>query len=196
MDRKVDTVETTIARIARSAHGIVTRTQLLEAGITSQQVMDRLHKGALIPVHRGVYRVGHRAPSLEARYMAAVRACGNRAVLSGKAAARLLELFTGTPPDPEVTAPGARRVPGVRTRRSRGLDRRVITTWRGIPVTTPARTMVDLASRIPLEPLARAFHEAVSSTAPRPATWRLPSGAGRTRQAPRPSGASSTEAFP
>jgi Transcriptional regulator, AbiEi antitoxin len=160
MGGQIDTTDRRIARIARSAHGVVTRTQLLSAGISGRQVELRLHKGALILVHRGVYRVGHRAPSLEARYMAAVRACGNRAMLSGKAAARLLELFTGTPPDPEVTAPGARRVPGVRTRRSRGLDPRDLTTWRGIPVTTPARTMVDLAARIPLDPLARAFHEA------------------------------------
>jgi predicted transcriptional regulator of viral defense system len=160
MGRQIDTADRRIARIARSAHGVVTRTQLLEAGISDREIIGRLRKGALIPVHRGVYRVGHRAPSLEARYMAAVRACGNGAVLSGKAAARLLELFKGTPPDPEVTAPGARRVPGIRTGRSRGLDRRDVTSWRGIPVTTPARTMVDLAGRIPLDPLARAFHEA------------------------------------
>ena len=51
--------------------------------------------GALLPVYRGVYRVGHRAPSVEARYMAAVLACGEGALLSGRAAARLLGLLRG-----------------------------------------------------------------------------------------------------
>ena len=54
--------------------------------------------GALLPVHRGVYRVGHRAPSVEARYLAAVLACGEGALLSGRAAAHLYGLLKGPAP--------------------------------------------------------------------------------------------------
>ncbi|MFL5893940.1 MAG: hypothetical protein ACJ76Z_02355 [Thermoleophilaceae bacterium] len=108
----------------------------------------------------GVYRVGHDAPSTEATYMAAVKACGEAAVLSGRAAGHLLGLVKGAPPPPEVTARTERRVKGVRTRRCRKLDRRDATVWRGIPVTTVARTLVDLAGVLSRDELARACHEA------------------------------------
>jgi very-short-patch-repair endonuclease len=114
----------------------------------------------LIAVFRGVYRVGHRAPSLEARYLASVRACGDGAVLSGRSAAHLLGLTRGTPPDPEVSCPTERRVKGVNTRRCRRIDARETTLWHGIPVTTPARTLVDLAAVLDEAELARACHEA------------------------------------
>ena len=64
-----------------------------------------LRTGALLREHPGVYRVGHRAPSVEARYLAAVWACGEGAVLSGRAAAHLWGLVKGRAPAPEVTAP-------------------------------------------------------------------------------------------
>jgi hypothetical protein len=92
--------------------------------------------------------------------MAAVRACGAGAVLSGRAAAYLLGLLKGAPPAPEITAPTERRVKGVKTRRSRKLHPGDRTIWRGIPVTTVPRTLVDLASVLSSEALARAAHEA------------------------------------
>jgi Transcriptional regulator, AbiEi antitoxin len=76
MDPKSSTVEAVLQRIARTQHGLVTRAQLLGAGVSDQEVKGRLRKGVLIRAHPGVYRVGHRAPSLEARYLAAVLACG------------------------------------------------------------------------------------------------------------------------
>ena len=117
-------------------------------------------RGTLIRVHRGVYRVGHRAPSVEARYLAAVWACGEGALLCGLAAAHLLGLLPGAAPRAEVLARGERRIEGVRVRRSRGRDDRDAFVWRGVPVTSVARTMVDLASVLSLSALARAFHEA------------------------------------
>jgi Transcriptional regulator, AbiEi antitoxin len=66
----------TLAQIASSTHGVVTHAQLLAAGFTRAQIKARVRSGALLPEHRGVYRVGHRAPSHEARYLAAVWACG------------------------------------------------------------------------------------------------------------------------
>jgi very-short-patch-repair endonuclease len=146
--------------LASRSHGVVTRTELLAAGISEREVDRRLQRGVLIRVHRGVYRVGHRAPSVEARYLAAVLACGAGAVLSGRAAGHLLGLLKGGAPPPEVTAPGERRVPGVRTRRARRGERPRATTVRGIPVTTVAQTLVDLARELDEDALARACHEA------------------------------------
>ncbi len=154
------TVESELARIASAAHGVVTRGQLFRAGITAKELEQRLRTGALIREHPGVYRVGHRAPSLEARYLAAVRACGPAAVLSGRAAGHRLGIQKGVAPPPEVTVPIDRRVPGVLTRRTRRLDAKDAMTWRGIPVTTVARTIVDLAASLPPDALARACHEA------------------------------------
>jgi very-short-patch-repair endonuclease len=155
------TVERELARIASGAHGIVTRAQLLGAGVSEQQLRHRLATGALLREFPGVYRVGHRAPSTEALYMAAVLACGEGALLSGRAAAYLWQLIRGRPPTPEVTAPRQRRLPGVTTHHSRSLIAAVdATTCRGIPITTVGRTIVDLAAGMVEQELARACHEA------------------------------------
>ena len=68
-------MERELARLGGGAHGVVDRAELLLAGITPAQIKSRLRSGALIREHRGVYRVGHAAPSPEARYLAAARAC-------------------------------------------------------------------------------------------------------------------------
>jgi hypothetical protein len=139
---------------------VVTRSELLRAGLTDAEIKWRLDTGALLREHRGVYRVGHRAPSVEARYLAAVRAGGPGAVLSHRPAAHVLGLVKGPPPWPEVTAPTERRVAGLRTHRSPRLDSRDTTSWRGVPVTTVARTLVDVAHLLSTDDLARACHEA------------------------------------
>jgi hypothetical protein len=154
------TVEMVLAEIASRQHGVVSRGQLLDAGVTTDEIRWRLEIGALLRAHRGVYRVGHRAPSVEARYLAAVLAGGEDACLSGLAAAHLLGLLRGgRAPAPAVTAPLKRRVEGVRMRRGRigPLDRAV---HLGIPVTTVPRTLTDLAADLDLDDLARACHEA------------------------------------
>jgi hypothetical protein len=130
---------------------------MLSAGITLAEIRHRLSLGALLREHRGIYRVGHRAPSVEARYLAAVWASGDKAVLSGRAAAYLWGILKGAAPPPEVTAPGEHRLEGVITHRARSIER---TTHRGIPITTVPRTLVDLAAHLPLDALARACHEA------------------------------------
>src|SRR5687768_6905523 len=97
------TVEQRLAGMAEAAHGVVTRAQILASGVTDAQIEQRLRTGALLREHRGVYRVGHQAPSIGARYLAAVRACGEHALLSGRAAGHLLGLLRGPAPAPEVT---------------------------------------------------------------------------------------------
>jgi hypothetical protein len=93
--------------------------------------------------------------------MAAVFAGGEGAVLSGRAAAHLLGLVRGKPPDPEITCPTNRRVVGIKTRRARKpLHRHDVTLIAGIPTTSPARTVVDLAAELTEPALARLCHEA------------------------------------
>jgi predicted transcriptional regulator of viral defense system len=159
MDPKSTTVEQVIARLASRKHGLVTRSGLLRSGITHDQIRGRLRKGLLIRLHKGVYRVGHRAPSLEAHYLAAVLACGDGAVLSGPAAAHLLHLLKGKSPPPEVTVPTRRRAKGVKIRRSDvRCDERTL--WRGIPATSVPRILVDVAAGLDADSLAKACHEA------------------------------------
>ena len=149
-----------LALIAGERHGVVTRRELLAAGLSTGEIERRMRAGALIPEYRGVYRVGHRAPSREARYVAAVYACGVGAVLSGRAGAHLHRLIKGRPPQPEVITRTERRIDGILTQRSRTLDSRDVTEICAIPVTTVARTLVDLAALLPVDSLARACHEA------------------------------------
>jgi hypothetical protein len=92
--------------------------------------------------------------------MAAVKACGEGARLSGKAAAWLQGLVKGDPPPPEVTAQTERRIKGIKTRRSPRICERDGTLWRGIPVTKVPQTLIDIAACLPLDALARACHEA------------------------------------
>jgi hypothetical protein len=153
------TVARRLARLGGLAQGVVTRAELLRTGLTAAQIRHRLRTGGLIREYPGVYRVGHRAPSLGARYTAAALACGEGALLCGRAAGYLFGALKGLAPPPEVTAPTLRCVRGVKTRRSR-VDPRDATMFRGIPVTTLPRTLVDPAAVLDLDALARACHEA------------------------------------
>jgi very-short-patch-repair endonuclease len=117
----------------------------------------------LIAVHRGVFGVGNNPASTAAVYLAAVLACGTGAVVFGTAAAYLLQLVSRRiAPPPEVIARSARRVPGVAVRRVRdGLDPLDCGWVEEVPVTSPARTLVDLAPKLSEEHLGRAVHEAI-----------------------------------
>src|SRR3954467_1711036 len=93
MGHKSDTPDGRVARIAVRQHGVVTLRQLEEAGVTREATYKRARRGRLHRLHRGVYAVGHRAPSHHARWMAAVLACGEGAVLSHGSAAALWNLL-------------------------------------------------------------------------------------------------------
>jgi very-short-patch-repair endonuclease len=139
---------------------VVTRPQLIAAGVSRHEIAERLRTGALLQEHRGVYRVGHRAPSIDARYLAAVLACGDGALLSGPAAAHIWGLIKGAAPPPHVLTPTERRIAGINTRRSRTVDPTDATTCRGIPITTVPFTLIALAAQLNADELARACHEA------------------------------------
>jgi very-short-patch-repair endonuclease len=158
---QITTVEEKVARLAGRSHGVVSRDELRSAGLTQAEIKSRLARGFLIPIHRGVFRVGHAAPSLEARYTAAVKACGPGSLLRGHAAAHLLHLLKRPPSLPEVLTTRRVRPAGVSVHRCRRIDPRDATEWRGVPVTNVPRTIVDLAATLDPPDLARAFHEAV-----------------------------------
>jgi very-short-patch-repair endonuclease len=143
------TIEDRIAALAAQQHGLVTREQLLEAGLTRSVVQGRLEKRRLQAVQRGIYRVGP-IPLPTEREMAAALACGARAAVSHANAGWLWELR----PRPAAAAPVTVRVPehtrirrpGVRVYRTRCLGPDDVARVAGIPVTSPARTIIDLAA--------------------------------------------------
>ncbi len=152
-----------VAELAGRQHGRVTRRQLLAAGVCARRVERWLSDGRLQRVHRGVYAVGHRAPSMPGDYLAAVLAGGGGARLSHAPAAHAYELTRRRrPPPPEITVPTTahRRRPGIVIHRVAVLDPRDVTVYEGIPITTVARVLLDLAPRLAPAALGRACHEA------------------------------------
>lgn len=149
-----------IARVASRRHGLITHDQLLAAGVSASAIHRRVQRGLLLRAHRGVYRVGHRAPSIEADYLGAVLACGDETLLCRSAAAHLAGLVKGEAPQPEVFVPRERRVPGVITHRRRRFDVRDRMYLRRVPVTRIPCIVVDMAADLSLQALARLAHEA------------------------------------
>jgi Transcriptional regulator, AbiEi antitoxin len=147
--------------VAGRQYGLITTSQLLAAGLKRASISQRVRAGRLHPLYRGVYAAGHNRLSQEGRWMAAVLAAGKGAVLSHESAAKHWRLWRGRVQGIDVLTPGNRRArKGVRVHRARALDRRDVTIHRGIPITTPARTLVDLASVLTRYQLANVIHEA------------------------------------
>ncbi|MFP5406471.1 MAG: type IV toxin-antitoxin system AbiEi family antitoxin domain-containing protein, partial [Gammaproteobacteria bacterium] len=149
-----------IARLALGQHGVVARRQLLAIGMGSGAITVRLERGQLHELHRGVYVVGFRRISQKVRWMAAVLASGDGAVLSHCSAARLWRLIPPKVERIDVTAPGRQvRREGIEAHRGR-LQEDEWLVRDGIPVTSPFRTIFDLAAVLKMRELERAFHEA------------------------------------
>ena len=147
--------------MASSQFGVVSRPQLLDLGLSRDTIRHAVRAGRLLVVHRGVYAVGHAALSQEGRWLAAVLAAGPDAVLSHRSAASLWRLAPRSPVVVEVTTTGKpRRIERVRVHRTRRLDAHERTRWRGVPVTTPVRTLVDLADEATEDELQRVLHQA------------------------------------
>lgn len=153
-----------IAALARRQHGVVALGQLTALGLSPQGVRRRTGIGQLHPVHSGVYAVGHSLLSREGRFMAAVLACGPGAVLSHRSAASLWELRPTSRSRVEVTTPGqtGRSRPRIQIHRSRRLGADDVTVTLGIPITTVARTLLDLAEVADRRGLERAVERAES----------------------------------
>ena len=93
MGHKSDTVDSRLDEIASRQHGVVSLRQLEHVGLDRYAVAKRARRGRLHRIHHGVYAVGHRGLSLHGRFMAAVLACGEGAVLSHVSAAVLWKLL-------------------------------------------------------------------------------------------------------
>jgi very-short-patch-repair endonuclease len=157
---------TTVAQLAERQHGVVAVRQLYSLGLSDRQLRHRVAGGWLHRIHRGVYAVGHRDLIGEGWWMAAVLACGEGALLSHQAAAELWKLRQrrrSGPSQIDVTVPrvaGRRRRDGIVVHRVTGLRAEEATIHHRIPVTSPARTILDLSSAIPRRQLERAIDEA------------------------------------
>jgi very-short-patch-repair endonuclease len=149
-----------LALFAGRQQGHVTRAQALAAGMGPGAFQGRVDRGYLHRVHRGVYRVGHTAPLEFDREMAAVLACGTRTVSSHASAAYLWALGPRPEGDVHVTGPDHRNRRGVRLHRSPVAPSDVVRRH-GVPVTKPARTLVDFAASTAPLLLERAVEDAL-----------------------------------
>jgi hypothetical protein len=153
-----------VAQRAAEAWGVLSLDELFASGLSRDAVSDRALSGRLHKIHRRVYSVGHANPPLEGRFLAAVKACGPGAVLSHHSAAALWGFMPWDDRHPEVTVIGTapRAHPGLRVHRTTTLDRDDSARHRGIPVTSPARTLLDLAAKLEHRPLRSATRRAQS----------------------------------
>jgi predicted transcriptional regulator of viral defense system len=148
-----------IAVLAEAQHGVVARRQLLKLGLSTQAIDRRRERGRLHDLRRGVYSVGHRRLTRRGRWMAATLAAGPDAVLSHRSAGALWDLFPDHGGLVEVTSARQIAQPGLRTYRHRlAPDESAVVD--GIPITTVARTLLDLTAVLARPRLARAVERA------------------------------------
>lgn len=153
-----------MARLAAEEHGVVSLRELRGCGLDDDAVGVRARRAGLHRVHQGVYAVGHLGLTREARFLAAVKACGAGAALSHFSAAAHYGILDWDERHPEVTVwtRRPRRHPGVRVHRTVHLHPADARRHRGIPCTSPARTLADLAPYLPYAALRRAARQAQS----------------------------------
>jgi very-short-patch-repair endonuclease len=145
--------------LVRLQHGVVSRAQLLALGLHPRSVDHRIAKGRLHPVHRGIFAVGRPELTQKGRWMAAILSCGPDAALSHNSAAALWDIRTDYGKTIHVTVPThlRRRRSGIAVHRQADAT---FTKRHGIPVTTPADTLIDLASTLNRKQLEAAINEA------------------------------------
>ncbi len=150
-----------LARLAVAQHGVVTVGQLRAVGLDKNAIAYRRRIGRLHLLYRGVYAVGHPRVAWEGRQLAAVLAYGPEAVLSHRSAAAAWGLLDRRSGPIDVIVPRqVRPRPGIRAHVTRGLPPPDRTRNAGIPVTTVARTLLDLAEAATERTLRRAVSEA------------------------------------
>lgn len=157
--------ESETARLLGTQYGVVTRRQLLRAGMTPRQIGWRRETGEWVPMHRGVYRSIAFPCVFEQRLMAAVLVAGSGAVASHSSAAWLWGLLARPPDRPSVAVPAKRRprVAGVDLFHPNDLDASRSSYWRNFPCTNPLRTLVDLAGVARGQDLVEALDRALST---------------------------------
>jgi very-short-patch-repair endonuclease len=150
-----------LADLAQRQHGVVSVSQLHALGCSKSSIEKAVAAGRLHRLDRGVYAVGHTQLDLHGQCFAAVFACGPGAVLSHHSAAWLYGLARWSPEPFHVTGPVARRprLP-VRIHRARRLEETDQALLEGIPVTSLARTLLDLAATVRFEWLEKMIERA------------------------------------
>jgi len=144
----MQTITRRLAELAARHKGLVTRIAALAAGISEAAIDHYVRAGILVPLYEGVYRHAAAPFTQDMRWLAAVLACGADAVLSRRAAATLLEWPGIRRARPEVTSPHTDlpRIDGVDLHRALRLRPFEVTSKRGIPVTAPGKTALDLCA--------------------------------------------------
>ncbi|MBF6620026.1 MAG: hypothetical protein ITG02_07325 [Patulibacter sp.] len=140
----------------------MSRSQLRGLGLSNEQVSRAIATARLVPVHRAIFALGHDRLRAEGQWMAAVLACGGGVVLGYRSAAAHWDLRRTSSPAVEVVIPRSSRPAhrDVIVHRHPHLHPDEVTVHRGIPVTTPARTLVDLAAVLTPTALRRAVGQA------------------------------------
>jgi very-short-patch-repair endonuclease/predicted transcriptional regulator of viral defense system len=154
-------VDRSALELARRQHGVITHAQLLEVGLSRDGIRHRVASGWLLRLHRGIYLVGAVEPPL-ARAIAAVLALGDSALLSHYPAAVLWGLRPPPAREMHVTVI-ARNVSGpkgIQVHKMEVLHPSDARSRHGIPTTSPARTLLDLATQAPQRDLDRAVNQA------------------------------------
>ena len=138
-------VERAIVALAERQSGVVSREQLRRLGLSDRAISRRIAMGWLIPILNGVYAVGHRPRLLRGWHCAALLAAGERSGLSNRSAGAHWKM-TKAPGHPHVIAPrSADGIKGIVIHRPRTLAPGDIVETQGLRVTSPARTLLDLA---------------------------------------------------
>jgi very-short-patch-repair endonuclease len=162
LERVAPSLEATYAirDLAERQHGVVARRQLLNLHLGIDLIRARVESGRLVPLHHGVFALGHGRLTRRGEWMAAVLACGPGAVLSHGSAADLWGIRGSRGPIEVTRVSGHRRPHGVRLHQTRWLppEQRVIEA--GIPVTSLERVMLDIAGGLDDRQLERALVEA------------------------------------
>ena len=154
-----DPPDRAVSELARRQHGVVGRAQLVALGLSLAEIDGRVRRSRLHRVHQGVYAVGHLALTRNGRFMAAVLSCGDGAALSHFSAAVLWRILDDRGQSIHVTAEKERKCRGAVVHQAPLEGERLLRF--GIVVTTPARTIVDLADVVQRRrTLERAIDEA------------------------------------
>jgi len=136
-----------IARIAARQKGLITREQLLRCGLGRGAIDHRLKNGRLHRYHPGVYVVGHTSLEQFGGELAAVLYYRGHAIVSHRTAALVWGLVESPPDEVTLTVVDSdcRSRPGLRLHRAARIDRSDVQAQRGLPLTSAARTLLDLA---------------------------------------------------
>ena len=167
-----DEITRVIIRLASRQHGVVSRRQLLEQGLVSQTIEKRVARAGLFVIYPGVYATGTPLLTRDGILMASVMRAGEGAALGSRSAAavwgfrphqspiEVLRQEGGSNQRARLRVHGERRWPYLLIHEARRLPPSEVTIYRGLSLTTPARTLLDLAAAVPEKQFNRAFTEA------------------------------------